>query len=126
MLATNCIKGSIIEDTTNTSNDSQYDDFGSESISLGARIGILVAIIVVGLSIIIVGVICCYKAFKKSNKTMDEQVLTEFQLQENKLQTLEAEDEGEVEIRKKTMLNTDAELDETKQNYTTGRKLAGK
>lgn len=57
---------------------------------------------------------------------MDEQVLTEFQLQENKLQTLEAEDEGEVEIRKKTMLNTDAELDETKQNYTTGRKLAGK
>lgn len=49
-----------------------------ESISLGARIGILVAIVVVGLTIIIVGVVCCYKAFKRSNKTIDEQALTEF------------------------------------------------
>ncbi len=68
----------------------------------------------VGLTIIIVGAICCYKAFKKSNKTIDEQVLTEFQLQENKLQTLEAEEEAEGDIRKKMTLNTDAELDETK------------
>lgn len=76
-LDSNCKKGSLIFDTSNAST-TEVSESDANELSLGAKIGILVAIVVVGLAIIIVGAICCYKAFKKSNKTIHGGVETEF------------------------------------------------
>lgn len=66
----------ILEPASTSTTEVEESDVSE--LSLGAKIGILVAIVVVGLTIIIVGAICCYKAFKKSNKTVHGGVETEF------------------------------------------------